>query len=160
MSDNQGVVIRKGTPSDMEAMQKLFKETIEVVCRKDYNEEQRRAWQSGTENKERWRRVMSDQYVLIAECGQTIAGFCTLDQGNYIDLLFVDKDEQHRGIASGLYDMIEEEARRQNEKQLTADVSKTARPFFEKKGFRVVNEQTVNVRGIDLINYKMIKNLI
>lgn len=160
ISDNQDIVIRKGSSNDLDAMQKLFTETIEVICRKDYNDEQRRAWQSGIENKARWQSVLRDQYVLIAENNHTIAGFCTLDQGNYIDLLFVDKNEQDKGIASRLYTMIEEEALKQNQKQLTADVSKTARPFFEKKGFQVVNEQTVNVRGIDLINYKMIKNLV
>ena len=33
----------------------------------------------------------------------------------------------------------------------------TARPFFEKRGYRIVKEQTVERRGIRLTNYVMEK---
>ena len=160
ISGNQNIAIRKGNLNDLEAMQQLFKDTIEVICKKDYNAEQRKAWQSGAENEERWMNVIRDQYVLIAECEHQIAGFCTLDQSNYIDLLFVHKDYQQKGIASMLYNEIEKEALLHHSEQLTAEVSKTARPFFEKVGFNIIQEQTVDVKGIALTNYKMAKDLI
>ena len=159
-SGNQNITIRKGGFDDLEAMQLLFTDTIEVICKKDYNAEQRKAWQPGADNEERWMNVIRDQYVLIAEYEHQIAGFCTLDQSTYIDLLFVHKDYQQKGIASMLYDEIEKEARLHHSEQLTAEVSKTARPFFEKVGFHVIQEQTIDVKGIALINYKMTKDLI
>lgn len=45
------------------------------------------------------------------------------------------------------------------EAELTADVSITARPFFEKVGFRIVNRQTVVKQDIELMNYKMTRQL-
>ncbi|QBJ86468.1 GNAT family N-acetyltransferase [Chryseobacterium gleum] len=159
ISNKHNIIIRKGNEADLPEMLQLFAATIDAVCRKDYTPQQLEAWKSGAENEERWRKVIRDQYVVIALNENKIAGFCTLDQGNYIDLLFVHKDEQQKGIASILYQKIEKEAFRQHEKQLTADVSKTARPFFEKIGFRVVQEQEVNVKGVTLTNYKMIKSL-
>lgn len=153
------ISIRTGTEDDLQTMLSLFKETISSVCRKDYTDEQLEAWKSGAENKERWYEVIRNQLVLIAESEHQIVGFCTLDNGGYIDLLFVHHQYQHKGIASMLYTRIEEEALRQHEQQLTADVSKTARPFFEKEGFHVLNEQNVSVQGIMLTNYKMVKNL-
>lgn len=42
---------------------------------------------------------------------------------------------------------------------LRQTLAKLPGQFFEKSGFRILKEQTVNVKGIDLINYKMIKNL-
>ncbi|MEE6128000.1 GNAT family N-acetyltransferase [Chryseobacterium arthrosphaerae] len=157
--NNASISIRKGSLNDLPAMQQLFADTIQVICKNDYNDLQRNAWSAGADNEERWMNVIKGQYVLIAEAENQLVGFSTLDQGTYIDLLFVHKDHQHQGIASLLYAKMEEEALRHGQKQLTADVSKTARPFFEKSGFRILKEQTVNVRGIDLINYKMIKNL-
>lgn len=157
--NNASLSIRKGSLNDLPAMQQLFADTIQVICKNDYNDLQRNAWSAGADNEERWMNVIKGQYVLIAEAENQLVGFSTLDQGTYIDLLFVHKDHQHQGIASLLYAKMEEEALRHGQKQLTADVSKTARPFFEKSGFRILKEQTVNVRGIDLINYKMIKNL-
>ena len=41
--------------------------------------------------------------------------------------------------------------------RLHTEASITAKPFFEKKGFRVISAQTVHVRGQDLVNYRMEK---
>ena len=141
-------------------MRRLFTETIETICRNDYDEKQRKAWKSGAENEERWLKVIKYQYVLVAVANHKIVGFCTLDKENYIDLLFVHKEHQQQKIASTLYQLIENRAIEQNSRFLTADVSKTAQPFFEKKGFHILKEQIVCVNDVDLINYTMIKNLI
>ncbi|CAH0277024.1 GNAT family N-acetyltransferase [Chryseobacterium sp. WG14] len=154
------MIIRKGNTGDLTDMKLLFAETITYVCKDDYTNEQLEVWKSGVENEERWQKVMEEQLILVALHGDKTVGFCTLNQGNYIDLLFVHKDYQHRGIAQALYTQIEQEAIQQEESKLSADVSKTAKPFFEKMGFKVNAEQTVTVKGIDLINYKMSKSLI
>ncbi|UHO39116.1 GNAT family N-acetyltransferase [Chryseobacterium capnotolerans] len=158
-SDKPAIIIRKGDPSDLPEMLQLFQDTIITICQEDYNIDQLNAWRSGTENQERWNNVIKQQFILIAEIKNKTVGFCTLDKGNYIDLLFVHKDYQHLGIATQLYKLIEKEALHQNQKFLTADVSKTAKPFFERMNFKLIQEQTVNVKGVDLINYKMEKAL-
>lgn len=154
------MIIRKGNRDDLAEMRRLFKDTISSICTNDYNHDQINAWKSGAENEERWLGVIDHQLVIVTKVNGQMAGFCTLDQGNYIDLLFVHKDFQNRGIARKMYTFIEQEATLRKEKILTADVSKTARPFFEKMGFRMMKEQTVHVKGIDLTNYKMEKELI
>lgn len=153
------MIIRKGNTGDLPEMRSLFTETITSVCKKDYDRNQIDAWKSESENNERWLEVIENQMVIISKFNGEMTGFCTLDKGSYIDLLFVHKDFQQQGIARRLYMFIEQEARVRNEKKLTADVSKTARPFFEKMGFRIITEQKVNVKGIDLANYKMEKEL-
>ena len=42
---------------------------------------------------------------------------------------------------------------------MTSDVSKTARQFFEKVGFEVIEEQSVVRKNVELTNYKMKKKL-
>lgn len=158
-SNNHSITIRKGTTNDLPDMLQLFTAAIDEVCKKDYDLQQLEAWKSGAENEERWMSVIRDQYVLLAVIENKIAGFCSLDQGNYIDLLFVHKDHQHQGIAFLLYHQIEKEALQNHQKEITADVSKTARPFFEKAGFQITQEQTVSVQGIAMTNYKMVKHL-
>ncbi|MCT2562809.1 GNAT family N-acetyltransferase [Chryseobacterium herbae] len=153
------MIIRKGTPGDLAEMRTLFTDTVTTVCQNDYSSDQINVWKSGAENDERWLGVIDSQLVIVAKINGQMAGFCTLDQGNYIDLLFVHKDFQNQGIARKMYIFIEQEATVRKEKTLAADVSKTAKPFFEKMGFKVIKEQTVNVKGIDLTNYKMEKEL-
>ncbi|WP_223560078.1 GNAT family N-acetyltransferase [Chryseobacterium lathyri] len=153
------MIIRKGNINDLTEMLKIFTDTITAICKHDYNSDQINAWKSGAENEERWLQVIDHQFVIVAKVNGQMAGFCTLDQGNYIDLLFVHKDFQQQGVARKMYTFIEQEATLRKEKLLSSDVSKTARSFFEKMGFKVISEQTVDIKGIGLTNYKMEKEL-
>ena len=88
-----------------------------------------------------------------------IVGFGTLKNSNYIDFFYIHKDFQRRGIANKLLTELELEAKNQQTKIITSDISITAKPFFEKKGFVVKTEQK-NIRlDVELINYKMEKQL-
>jgi putative acetyltransferase len=40
-------------------------------------------------------------------------------------------------------------------RRLYVDASICARPMFEKVGFRVIRENIVTLRGVELLNYKM-----
>lgn len=150
---------RAGTLDDRDALQQLFVGTIKTVCIKDYNSEQIEMWSSSIHNEQRWADILIHQFVLIALHGSKIVGFCTLDKWTYIDLLFVHKDYQRIKVAQQLYHIIEDAAKRQHIKSITADVSKTAKSFFEKMGFSTVQKQVVRLKEIKFINYKMIKNI-
>lgn len=154
--------IRKGQLSDLAELQKLFLDTITEICKADYNEDQIDAWISDTkknENRQRWTDMLVKQIVLVAIIKNKIVGFIALQNGNFIDFLFVHKNYQRKGIADSLYENIENEARRQNQFSLTSNVSKTARPFFEKVGFEVTKEQTVVRQNVELTNFKMEKKI-
>lgn len=152
-------IVRKGQKNDLTELQKLFVDTVTTICSSDYDNRQIEVWTSSVENKNRWDEIITKQFVLVAQDQNKIVGFATLDNGNYIDLLYVHKDHQRQGIAQRLLDDIEAEVRRLKQTQLTSDVSKTAKSFFEKNGFKTLEEQT-NIRyGVELINYKMIKQL-
>ncbi|MDQ6528018.1 GNAT family N-acetyltransferase [Flavobacterium sp. LHD-85] len=151
--------IQKATIADLHEMQDLFVQTIQSVCKNDYNAAQREAWISGVKNTERWITVIETQYVLLAIIENKIAGFATLKDGDYIDFFYIHKDFQRQGIANKLLVALEVEAKNQHSKIITSDISITAKPFFEKKGFVVKAEQK-NIRlGVELINFKMEKEL-
>lgn len=146
---------RRAEPGDLEALQSLFVETIKSTCKNDYSAEQIAVWTSSIENKERWKGIMADQYVLVAELDGAIAGFGSLENGSYLDFLYVHKDYLRRGIANMLFEGLRGESTRQGFKTMTSDVSKTARPFFETKGFRVVRENKMVKKGVEISNYHM-----
>lgn len=150
---------RKATISDLKEMQQLYIETIQWVCKNDYNPDQIDAWTAGVHNTERWIEVIESQFVLLAIIENKMVGFGTLKDGNYIDFFYIHKDFQRKGIADKILSKLELEAKKQFSKIITSDISITAKPFFEKKGFAAKAEQK-NIRlGIELINYKMQKEL-
>lgn len=110
-------------------------------------------------NTERWLEVIKTQFVLLAIIENKIAGFGTLKDSNYIDFFYIHKDFQRLGIADKILTELETEAKSHHSKTITSDISITAKPFFEKKGF-VAKAKQRNIRlGIELINYKMEKHL-
>jgi len=150
---------RKATILDLVEMQEMYIETIKWVCKNDYTPLQIDAWVSGLNNTERWLKLIHEQYVLLATIKDQIVGYGTLKNGNYIDFFCVHKDFQRQGIADKVFTELEHEAIKENSKTITADISITAKPFFEKKGF-VVKAKQKNMRlGVELINYKMEKEL-
>ena len=153
------MTIRKGHIDDLAELQQLLVDTVFNVCKVDYNSDQISVWTSSIENEKRWRDILTNQFVLVAQDRKKIVGFCTLDNGNYIDLLYIHQNYQRQGIARKLYADIEKEARRQRQTELTSDVSKTARPFFEIVGFKMLKEQSISLKGVELTNYKMTKGL-
>ncbi len=151
------IAIRKGEIDDLTELQQIFVDTVSSVCSADYDAEQIKVWTSSVENRKHWEDIMTNQFVLVAQIGNKMVGFASLDKGNYIDLLYVHKDHQNQGIARKLYSNIENAAKQQGQTALESDVSKTAKIFFEKIGFKVINEQIVMRQGVELTNFKMRK---
>ncbi|WP_336835581.1 MULTISPECIES: GNAT family N-acetyltransferase [Sphingobacterium] len=154
-----GLTLRKGILKDLQEILILFSGTIETVCANDYNNEQIVAWISSVNNTGRWHRLIEDQYFIVAVLNQKIVGFASLAHGDYIDVLYVHKDFQRQGIAQQLYNALETEATTHKNTILTADVSKTAKPFFEANGFKVIAEQIQIRTEVEIPNYNMKKDL-
>ncbi len=72
-------------------------------------------------------------------------------------MMFVHPEFQGLGIASRLLSRVEEEALKLGFSQIYTEASRTARPFFERRGFRVVKKQVVEKRGQSLENFLMEK---
>ena len=95
----------------------------------------------------------------VAEIDGRIAGFTDLEPDGHVDMMYVHPDFKGRGVATALMATVEEAAAAQKLGRLYTEASITAKPFFEKKGFRVIAPQIVHVRGQDLVNYRMEKSL-
>lgn len=156
---NSKIIIRTALLQDLSEMQTLFVETINFICKKDYTLEQINAWTSSIENTQRWVDKLTSQYFLVATLNNKIVGYASLEKKDYLDILYVHKDFQRIGIANELYSNIEAEAINLGARILTSDVSITAKPFFDKKGFRTLSEQLNILNGIPILNFKMKKEL-
>ena len=97
-------------------------------------------------------------HTIVAEEDGVIAGFGDMDDTGYLDRLYVHKDFQRQGIAAAICDRLEAALSPElSPVRFTTHASITAKPFFEKRGYRIVKEQTVERLGIRLTNYVMEK---
>ncbi|MCD8043020.1 MAG: GNAT family N-acetyltransferase [Tannerellaceae bacterium] len=154
------IKIRPANLTDVQDMNELYKNTILTVNRKDYTIEEVEDWASCGDEIAHWDELFQEQNYVVAENEQgTMVGFASVNDIGYIHTMFVHKDFQHQGIATSLYKYIEEYAKGKGAEKLTSEVSITAKPFFEKQGFLVDEEQKRKANQLCLTNYKMSKQL-
>lgn len=151
--------IRTAIPEDLIAITELFRKTILSVNIRDYSLQQVQVWSAGANNKDAWLKKIYEQYFLCAFTENELTGFASLDKKGYLDLMYVNKDWQERGVASELYKELEGFALKINLGKIYSDVSITAKPFFEKQGFELVTEQRKMIGEIGFINFRMEKQL-
>lgn len=145
--------LRDYTVNDCDAVSRLFFETVHSVNAKDYSPEQLSAWVSSAEDfKSRRYDSLLEQRTVVADIGGKVVGFVSIDKSGELDLLFVAKDHQREGIATALCDEVEKAF-----EIITTYASITARPFFENRGYVVIEEREVERKGVKLRNYKMEK---
>lgn len=149
--------LRRFEAGDLPAVQELFVGSVRTVCRGDYTPAQLEAWanRAGRITAER----LLDCYTLVAEEEGRLLGFGNLEPGGHLDCLYTAADSQRRGVAASLCDALEAEARRQGEELLRVEASRTARGFFERRGYQVAAAQLVPVDGEELENFRMAKKL-
>lgn len=147
------IQIRKYQDDDCAEIMKLFYDTVHTVNAVDYTEEQLDAWAPEDMDGEKWSRSLGEHLTVVAYDGDVITGFGDMDSSGYLDRLYVHRDYQRRGIASAICACLEASVG----SDITTHASVTARPFFEKRGYRVIRKQQVERCGVMLENYVMVK---
>lgn len=150
------MTIREYRSPDLREIVELFYDTVHTVNAGDYTPEQLSAWADGSPDLAEWGRTLLEHIALVAEDGGRIVGFGDIDPSGYLDRLYVHKDRQRQGVATALCDALEGAV---NAERIITHASITAKPFFEKRGYRVAWEQQVLRHGTALTNYRMEKRI-
>jgi putative acetyltransferase len=139
----------------------IFLAAVTETAAADYTPEQIQAW-AGPEARElsTWHAAMHARNSYVATVDGEPAGFSDVDAQGYIDMMFVAPRYLRLGVARQLLAHVEAHARQGHLTELTANVSITARPFFERYGFVVKAEQHPVMAGVQLTNYAMMKSLL
>lgn len=147
--------IRKYKQSDCKELAELFYNTVHIVNAKDYTEEQLNVWAAGEADLEKWNISLQEHFSIVAVDNGIIVGFGDIDNTGYLDRLFVHADYQRKGIATAICNQLEQATK----VNITTHASITAKPFFEKRGYKVVKEQQVERQGVFLTNFIMKKTI-
>lgn len=150
--------IRRLAAQDIPEMRKLFRATVLTVNSKYYTKEEVEDWASCGDSVEHWKELLAKNNYIGALDGQGgIVGFSSMNAEGYLHSMFVHKDWQGKGVATLLLSEVEKIARRYGVHKISVEVSVTARPFFEKHGYKVVKEQKAKANRLYLTNYVMEK---
>lgn len=137
----------------MEKITMIFQNTVHKVNIKDYTQEQVDAWAPDFIDKEKWNKTLSEHYTFVAVKDNVIIGFGDIDDSGYLDRLYVHHDYLRQGVATLICSKLESMI--DSDLTIITHASITAKPFFEKRGYKVVKEQLVKRKGVFLKNYIM-----
>lgn len=152
-------IIRDYQAEDAEDLAKIYYNTIHNFNIQDYSQEQVNVWAPKSSLEATgWAKKFERTQPFVAIMDNTVVGFAEFEPDGHIDCFYCHHQWMGYGIGSALMRAIFEKAKQKNIFRIFAEVSITARPFFEKQGFITIKEQTVILEGIKLTNYKMEKN--
>jgi UDPglucose--hexose-1-phosphate uridylyltransferase len=135
----------------------LFRDTVRTVNIRDYTASQVVAWAPDVIHPAEWRTRFADQRVFVFECDGEPTGFASYEADGHLDMFYVHARRQRRGIGATLLNALEADANSRGLSRIYGEISVTARPFFESRGYVHLAEQTVRVRGVTFTNHRMEK---
>lgn len=154
------VTFRPATDADKDELITLFQDTVLSVNSANYTAEEVADWASCANLPGHMEELLATLYFIVAVNAEgQILGFTSIRKDGYLHSMFIHKDHQGEGIASALLQQIEAYACEQGIRQIFSEVSITARPFFEHKGYVVTCEQQMQANHLWLTNYRMKKSL-
>jgi putative acetyltransferase len=156
------IQVRRYKEEDAPTLAAIYYHTIHNINVRDYSAEQLEVWAPlSTLEAATWKRKWAEtqRLVLVATIINIPVGFIELEPNGHIDCFYCHPEWIRKGIGSALMQALERNAKAFHIPRLFAEVSITARPFFESKGFQVIKEQAVIRQGISLTNFAMEKLL-
>jgi putative acetyltransferase len=157
MPPNAKLSVRTYRSTDLDAVIAIFLRAIREVASKDYDQAQVDAW--AQVDRDAWAKRRLSRPTWVAVLGQASVGFTDLEPNGHLDMMFVHPAHQGIGVATLLLETVEAAANLQGIARLFTEASITARPFFEKRGFSILESQRVEKRGQMLTNFRMQKTL-
>lgn len=150
------ISVRDYHPDDVQDLANIYFNTIHKINIQHYTEEQVDVWAPATSlQTEGWARKFSRTKPLIATVGDEIVGFAEFEPNGHIDCFYCHHEWIGKGVGSALMKEILRRASQDGIPLIFAEVSITAKPFFEKWGFKTFIQQTIEKKGIELTNFKM-----
>ena len=132
-----------------------------MINRRDYSQAEVEDWASCGDDPSKIEGMIKLTILLLLLIGNLKSSvFSSITPQGYLHSMFIHKDFQGKGVATLLLNEIERYAVAAGITRITSEVSITARPFFEKRGYIVEVEQKRRANQLSLTNYWMAKSLV
>lgn len=153
--------IRKSTLEDIYGVQEAHKRSIIEMCSGDYSREQIEKYADINYSKEIWEKSVTSEFLLVVEANDKIEGFChakiNINGEAHIVGLYLTKAIAGKGIGSEIFEMAMEYLKKYNPPKIYLTGTITAKGFYEKMGFLVVEKRQISIRGAMLDCFNMEK---
>ena len=135
------VAVRKAEPKDAEAAAEVLRRSITELCTLDHHGDAGTLakWLANKTPRDflSW-LAKEDDFCVVAEANDQIMGVGLLHRSGEIRLCYLAPGAQGRGLGKAIHAALEEKARAWGLKRLHLESTVSARPFYERVGYRSV----------------------
>jgi putative acetyltransferase len=153
--------IRPFRPADAAALAQVFYRAVRFGAVRYYSAAQIAAWAPDWPDPALFAdRARDGRTTLVAVDGvdQPLA-YGELEADGHVDHLYCSPECSRRGLASAIYDRLEQVARTLGLTRIYVEASEGARGLFIRKGFSLVERRDFWLRGVALHHYRMERRL-
>lgn len=146
---------------DAPTLTAVFIDSVRRGGARDYGPAQVEVWARAapTPQSFRDRAQAGDLIWLAVDHADHPLAYGLLERDGHLDHLYCRSDHIGTGLASGLYDHLEQQARSLGLTELYTEASEAARRLFLRKGFVVAHRRDFDLQGVAIHNYRMEKGL-
>lgn len=148
------LIIRKFHENDAENASLLIRKTLKEINSIDYPSEFI-DYLCELYSPERLKNLSKKRLFMVAEEDKKIFGTITLEN-TYLGVLFIHPEKLNKGIGTLLMNEIEQIARDNNIKKIKLNSSITAKTFYLKLGYKLIQKNVDKHVGV---NFLMIKDI-
>jgi putative acetyltransferase len=152
--------IRAYKRGDGQPLSEIFLAAVRQTGLCGYSAQQVEVWaRDAPEEADFEERAADGRILLVAtDDNDRPIAYGDLEADGHIDHLFCHPDMGRKGVASALYDRLEEAAVRMKIPRLYVEASEISRPLFLRKGFIEIARRDFEMEGVPTHNYAMAKN--
>ncbi|MEM7600018.1 MAG: GNAT family N-acetyltransferase [Verrucomicrobiota bacterium] len=152
-------VIRKSEFEDMDQVVEAHIRSIREICSRDYSPQEIDAYSDVKYSHDVWEKSITQDFHLVVEVDGKVEGFAHAgihpsNRGEIMGLYFTPAIAG-RGIGREIFERMNVFFEDHDVNQVFLTSSKTAKGFYQKMGFSVVDQVIVNICGAGLECYYM-----
>lgn len=160
---DMGLLIRRASQQDAEAVHKAHVKSIQDVCSKDHTPEEIKAWSHRPYKEDQRKGSIKDDLVWVVEDSGHIEGYGHFKafekdgvQVGHIFGLYLTPKVLGKNLGRSIIELMLSEAKEKNVKEITLEATLTAHDFYLKMGFENSGPQmTVKISGQKIRCYPM-----
>ncbi|MFC7292035.1 GNAT family N-acetyltransferase [Hirschia litorea] len=146
--------------ADLDSVGQLIFDSIHGLAHTHYSKEQLQAWAPEPYAGDAAKMRFAGQILFTASDDSGLAAIMSLTSNAHLDFAYTHPRCSGKGAASQTYSTLETYALAHDVQAITSDVSLVARPFFEKRGFKILAQNLPVKNGVGLTNFSARKDLI
>lgn len=151
--------IRSAYPTEIGALSNLVYTSVHTLCADDYTPSELDAWAPKKMDMKKFAASLfrCRNWVMVHE--RQIVGFINVEKDGYVNRLFTHPAYINRGVASALLKTAEGWAKKHGLRRMRLSASKTGCEFYKNRGYRIVDMEIVEKKGVRFENPIMEKML-